>query len=57
MTKDEALEYCYKHEKQYKADMYLCGENGERQFDCLIELIESDSIKPSEIVDYGIDFG
>ena len=57
MTKEDALEYCYKHAKEFKAEMYECGENGERQFECLIEILESDIIKPKELPDYGMDYG
>ena len=56
MTKEEALEYCYKHENEFKHDMYDCGENGERQFECLIEILEDGTIKPEELKDYGMDY-
>jgi len=56
MTKEEALEYCYKHENEYKADAYASGENGERQFDCLIDILESETISPSELPSYGMDY-
>ena len=57
MTKEEALEYCYNHANEFKADMYKCGENGERQFDCLIAILESGTIEPKELPDYGMDYG
>lgn len=54
MTKQEAIDYCYKHEKEYKSDLYSMGENGDEQFSCLIECIEYGSIKPEELRDYGM---
>lgn len=56
MTKDEALKYCYKHEAMYKADIYLSGENGARHFDCLIDLVESDTITGADLPEYGMDY-
>ena len=50
MTKSEALEYCYKHENEFKS------KNGVRQFDCLIEILDSGTIEPKQIVDYGMEF-
>lgn len=57
MTKKEALEYCYKHANKFKAEMYESGENGERQFDCLIEILKSGVIGPKELPSYGMDYG
>ena len=56
MTKDEAIQYCYQHEQQYKSDMYGIGEDGVEQFGCLIMILESDTIKPSELPSYGMDY-
>lgn len=56
MTTEQALEYCYEHADQFKAEMYACGENGERQFQCLISIVESETITPSELPSYGMDF-
>jgi hypothetical protein len=56
MTKEEAIKYCYKNANKFKAEMYKDGENGERQFECLISILTSGSIKPSELPDYGMDF-
>ena len=56
MTKKEALAYCYEHERQYKADLYASGEDGERSFDCLIEILEGDTIQPKDLPDYGMDY-
>jgi hypothetical protein len=57
MTKEEALEYCYKHANEFKADAYASGDNGERQFDCLIEILESGTIEPKNLPSYGMDYG
>jgi hypothetical protein len=56
MTKEEALEYCTKHENQFKADAYADGENGERLFECLILIVEEGTISPSELPNYGMDY-
>ena len=50
MTVKEALEYCYKWEKDYVYD------NDQRLFDCLVDNVESGITKPSELPDYGMDF-
>lgn len=57
MTKEEAIKYCYRHENQFKADCYASNTNGERAFDCLIAILEYDSITPSELPEYGMDYG
>ena len=57
MTKREALEYCYKNENKFKAEMYLIDEDGERQFDCLVEILESETIQPKDLPSYGMDYG
>ena len=56
MTKEDALQYCYKHQHEFKRDMEDCGENGQRQFDCLIEILESGTIQPKELPSYGMDY-
>lgn len=50
MTKEEAIEYSYKHQKDYDHDV------GQREFDCLIACLESGHIKPNELPDYGMDY-
>lgn len=50
MTVDEAIDYCYKHQKQYEGDV------GGREFDCLIAIIECGTIKPSQLPEYGMDY-
>lgn len=56
MTKQEAIDYCYLHENEFKADAYESGENGQEQFDCLIVLLEDGTIKPEELADYGMNY-
>lgn len=56
MTKEQAITYCYIHEKEFKRDMYDCGENGVEQFECLIVCLESGTIKPEELTNYGMDY-
>lgn len=56
MNKEEALEYCYKHEKEYKSDLYACGEDGDEMFACLITILESGTITPDQLKDYGMDY-
>ena len=55
MTKEDALTYCYEHERQFKADLYASGEDGERQFDCLIAILEGGTNQPKELTEYGMD--
>jgi hypothetical protein len=56
MTKEEALKYCYEHENEFKAASFDVGEDGVEQFECLIGIIESGTIQPSELPKYGMDF-
>lgn len=56
MTKSEALQYCYDHENQYKAEIYAGGDDGCRLFDCLITILEDEVIGPVELPDYGMDY-
>lgn len=51
-----AIQYCYDHEDEYKSAAYASGEDGEEQFNCLIEGLRSGSIKPKELPDYGMDY-
>ena len=57
MTVEEAIEYCYKHENQFKSDMYKIDEDGVEQFGCLIAILEGGTIEPKELPDYGMDYG
>jgi hypothetical protein len=56
MTKEEAIKYCYEHEKEFKRDMYACGENGERQFECLIGILEYETITPEQLKEFGMNY-
>lgn len=55
MTKKEALEYCYLNKNKYIKD-FDDIEYGLRGFNCLIELIESETISINELPDYGMDY-
>ena len=54
MTKSEALEYCWEHRNEFIRDSESVDE-GIRQFDCLISLLEYGTISPDEIGDYGME--
>ena len=56
MNKEEALSYCYKHRNQYISDLCAAGEDGPEAFDCLIGILEGDTISPSQLPDYGMDY-
>lgn len=56
MNKEEAIAYCYKHANEYKRDVYAAGGNGEREFDCLISILEEDVITPEQLKDYGMNY-
>jgi len=53
MTKQEAIEYCYLHEKEFITDT---EEDGQAQFDCLIALLRDEVIKPEKLADYGMNY-
>lgn len=55
MTKDQAIDYCYKHKNDYVKSMDDI-EEGLMQFDCLIAILEAGTIEPSELPDYGMEF-
>ncbi len=56
MTKKEAIGYCHEHANEYKSDLYADGINGERHFDCLIELLKSDTITGADLPEYGMNY-
>ena len=53
MTKEEAIEYCYKHKNKYNYDIE--SEDGD-EFECLIGSLEDGTIKPTDLPDYGMDY-
>ena len=57
MTKEEAIAYCHAHRNEFLSDAYAMGEDGQRQYDCLVSCIESGHIKPDELSDYGMEYG
>lgn len=54
MTYEEALNYCYEHQDDYIRGFDSISE-GQRQFDCLVFLLEDEAIQPNEISDYGME--
>ena len=51
VMKKQLLEYCYKNQREY---IY---EVGQREFDCLIELVESDTITTfKQLAEYGMEY-
>lgn len=50
MTIEEAINYSYKHHKDYIHDV------GQREFYCLVASLESGHIKPNELPNYGMDY-
>lgn len=55
MTIKEALDYCYKHRDEYIKD-FDSVDDGVRQFDCLIVIVEDGTIKPEQLSEYGMDY-
>ena len=55
MNKDEAIAYCYLHRDEYIRDSGSIDE-GSRGFDCLISILESDTIKPDQLAEYGMKY-
>ena len=54
MTVSEAIKYCYDHREEFIRELEI--DEGIRQFDCLITILESGTIQPSELPDYGMDY-
>lgn len=52
MSKSEAIQYCFKHKKQYIHD---CDDNGQGH-NAVIALLEYETIKPSDLPDYGFEY-
>ena len=49
--KDQLLSYCYKYQKEYVYEV------GQREFDCLIALVEDGTIYTLEhLAEYGMDY-
>ncbi len=53
MSKEQAIEYCYKHKWEYLEDKE--SKDGD-EFECLIVLLEDEVIKPSDLQSYGMDY-
>lgn len=48
MTAEEAIEYCYELRSRGEIDMSC------REFECLIDILESEFITPKDLPKYGI---
>ena len=55
MNKQEAIDYCYRHKDQWISD-FGCITDGARAFECLIVILEEETIKPEELPSYGMDY-
>lgn len=55
MTIKEAVEYCYENRDEFIIDFGSVDE-GLRQFDCLISILEDGTIKPSQLHEYGMEY-
>lgn len=55
MTKEEAVSYCYKHRDEYIKDTGSI-DDGIRQFDCLISILEDGTIRPDQLAEYGMEY-
>jgi hypothetical protein len=53
LTKQQALDYCYNNRDAFIKQEESVDE-GIEQFDCLITILEGDTIQPHEITDYGM---
>lgn len=51
MTTEQALDYVHKHKRDWFRDSD--GGDVSREWDCLISCIESGTIKPEQLPDYG----
>lgn len=68
MTKDEAIKYCYKHRERYIREAQALAvegglvelnsriPHGIRDFECLISLLDNETIFPSQLPGYGMDY-
>lgn len=53
VSKETALKFCYQKREDYVRGFDSIDE-GIRAFDCLISILESDTIKVSDLPEYGI---
>ena len=53
MSTDEAIRYCYDHHDEYIRGFDKVSE-GIRAFDCLIAILENETIKPTDLPKYGM---
>lgn len=55
MTKEEAIDYCYRHRDEYIRDASSIDE-GIEQFECLIVILEDGVITPDQLSEYGMEY-
>ena len=55
MTTAEAIDYCKKFRKKYERDYN--NLDGDKRFRCLISILERNCITPSELPNYGMNYG
>lgn len=55
MTQDEAIEYLSQPSVKNAFIGGFVDEDGARQYDCLMVLVEDGTVKPSELPDYGVE--
>ena len=55
MTKEEAIKYCWENRDEYIRDAESVDE-GRKQFDCLVDCLDSGHIRPDELEEYGMDY-
>jgi len=55
MTREDAIAYCHRHRDEYIRDAGSIDE-GIRQFDCLISILEDEVITPDQLAEYGMDY-
>ncbi len=53
MDKEQALAFCYRNRDEYIKGFERVDE-GLRQFDCLVALLEDGTVTPDQLGDYGM---
>lgn len=59
MDKEQSLEYCYKHKSKYISELIIAGDDPEtaiENFNCLIALVEDETVTYEDLADYGMDY-
>ena len=53
---DDAIDYCHEHSGKFIADMNDRGFEGGKEFNGLMDILESGNISPLDLADYGMDY-